>query len=166
MDLSQLGIGVGDTPPPTQPPQPQGAIVQLPKEFLDRFSVLEELVKKTHSKFDDNLLAQQKSDLLNRFTLFKKNISDFDEKAFFAKMNEKYNEFKSKGISEAEAQMITDKLYQNEEGWSQLWQEVVSVSAPKEADEIIPKTKTSSSTSNTPLSKANLGDVLFNMKDK
>ncbi len=130
-----------------------------------RLDALEAAVAQTASKSDDALLHAQKLMLIKSFEAFKTANPGVDEGALFEKMQEKYQEFSTLGMSPEEAQEMVDRLYQNPAGWGALAAEIGSGSEPITPDEHLddgaPASASATDALITKPNKANLGKALL-----
>ncbi|MDD2651662.1 MAG: hypothetical protein PHX44_01265 [Sulfurimonas sp.] len=152
MDISEL-MGAGAPPPNATPPS------AMPNPLEEKIAALEAQVAGTKSKLDDMVVKQQRADLLSEYSGFKASIPDFDESAFFASLEEKYNGYVAEGATPEQAQALVDKVFQNPIGWRAVWGEIVQKSAPQTPDAIIPSVN-GSNVEELPATRAGLGKFL------
>lgn len=130
-----------------------------------RLEALEAAVAQTATKSDDALLHAQKLMLMKQFEAFKASKQGFNEADFWAKADEKYQNFVNLGMSPEEAQSTMDKLYLNPIGWEALYNEGGTSSEPIAPDETLddgaPAGVSSSDALIAKPNKANLGKALM-----
>lgn len=151
MDISEL-MGAGAVAPE--------AVVSVPPNPLEeKIAALEAQVAGTKSQLDDLIVKQRGAALLNEYGRFKASIPDFDEGAFFASLEEKYNEYVAEGATPEQAQALVDRVFQNPVGWKAIWGEIVQKSTPQTPDAIIPSIN-ASDVEELPATRAGLGKFL------
>ena len=141
VDLAELvsdggnGGDSGSTPPPAK-----AEPFVIPKELQETIARLEESVKLTKTQLDDMLAARQINEVLAKFNAFKASKGEtFDEAAFFAYIESKYNEMIKAGATPEEAQETADRLYvMNPAAWVAIFDEVQKASAAATPDVTVP----------------------------